>query len=170
MVGFYSFKGGVGRSTAAAITALLMAREGRRILLVDLDLEAPGLEGYFGFTNDQVQGGMVDLLLEQAAMGSRWTNNPWITSCLMSTILRCRTGADSCTSCPLGVSIRVIPSASGGWPWRTWPAPRVTKTHCGSCCKAFWTVRSTTSSSWTAARASLRSAAWRSTGCLTSTC
>ena len=71
VVGFYSFKGGVGRSTAAAISALLMAREGRRILLVDLDLEAPGLEGYFGFRNEQVQGGMVDLLLEQAAMQQR---------------------------------------------------------------------------------------------------
>ncbi|MDC0670547.1 P-loop ATPase, Sll1717 family [Nannocystis radixulma] len=76
VVAFYSFKGGVGRSTAAAISALLMAREGRRVLLVDLDLEAPGLEGYFGFTQEQLEGGMVDLLLAKAAIGDSWSFDP----------------------------------------------------------------------------------------------
>jgi MinD-like ATPase involved in chromosome partitioning or flagellar assembly len=44
---FYSYKGGVGRSMALANVGVLMAHEGHRVLLVDWDLEAPGLEHYF---------------------------------------------------------------------------------------------------------------------------
>ncbi|MBF0560918.1 MAG: P-loop NTPase [Alphaproteobacteria bacterium] len=41
-VGF-SIKGGVGRSTAFAMLALALARKGQRVIVVDLDLEAPGI-------------------------------------------------------------------------------------------------------------------------------
>jgi type II secretory pathway pseudopilin PulG len=44
---FYSFKGGVGRSMAMASVAWLLARRGLRVLAIDFDLEAPGLERYF---------------------------------------------------------------------------------------------------------------------------
>ncbi|MGQ0801353.1 MAG: KGGVGR-motif variant AAA ATPase [Pseudomarimonas sp.] len=44
---FYSFKGGVGRSMAMAGVAYLFAQRGLRVLAVDFDLEAPGLERYF---------------------------------------------------------------------------------------------------------------------------
>jgi hypothetical protein len=40
---FFSIKGGVGRSTALAATAWRLAQEGKRILVLDLDLESPGL-------------------------------------------------------------------------------------------------------------------------------
>lgn len=40
---FFSHKGGVGRTTALVATGLALARVGRKVLLVDLDLEAPGL-------------------------------------------------------------------------------------------------------------------------------
>src|ERR1035438_2215790 len=41
---FYSFKGGVGRSMALINTAgILAGRRGFRVLVLDLDLEAPGL-------------------------------------------------------------------------------------------------------------------------------
>lgn len=39
---FYSYKGGTGRSMALANTAYLLALEGNRVLIVDMDLEAPG--------------------------------------------------------------------------------------------------------------------------------
>ena len=39
---FASYKGGVGRSLALANTAYLLAREGRKVLIIDFDLEAPG--------------------------------------------------------------------------------------------------------------------------------
>lgn len=48
IVTFYSYKGGVGRSMALANVALLLAQRGLKVLAVDCDLEAPGLERYFG--------------------------------------------------------------------------------------------------------------------------
>ncbi|MBM4051019.1 MAG: hypothetical protein FJ279_38470 [Planctomycetes bacterium] len=40
---FYSFKGGVGRSQALCAAGYVLARQRRKALLVDVDLEAPGL-------------------------------------------------------------------------------------------------------------------------------
>ncbi|QRN95432.1 SAVED domain-containing protein [Archangium violaceum] len=47
IISFYSYKGGVGRSMAVANVATLLAQQGRRVLVVDFDLEAPGLHRYF---------------------------------------------------------------------------------------------------------------------------
>jgi MinD-like ATPase involved in chromosome partitioning or flagellar assembly/tetratricopeptide (TPR) repeat protein len=44
---FYSYKGGVGRSMALANVAVLLAQWGSNVLVVDWDLEAPGIERYF---------------------------------------------------------------------------------------------------------------------------
>lgn len=43
---FYSFKGGVGRSLALVNVAAHFAQCGKRVLLVDFDLEAPGLDTF----------------------------------------------------------------------------------------------------------------------------
>ena len=43
VVTFYSFKGGVGRSTALGIVAFLLANRNRRVVVIDFDLEAPGI-------------------------------------------------------------------------------------------------------------------------------
>ena len=43
---FYSFKGGVGRSLALVNVAAHLAQSGKRVLLVDFDLEAPGLDTF----------------------------------------------------------------------------------------------------------------------------
>jgi MinD-like ATPase involved in chromosome partitioning or flagellar assembly len=47
VVTFYSYKGGVGRSFTLANIAILLARWGHRVLVIDWDLEAPGLHQYF---------------------------------------------------------------------------------------------------------------------------
>ena len=44
---FYSYKGGVGRSMGLANVATLFAKWRRRVLVIDWDLEAPGIEAYF---------------------------------------------------------------------------------------------------------------------------
>lgn len=44
---FYSFKGGVGRSMALANVAQWFYSKGLRVVMVDWDLEAPGLETFF---------------------------------------------------------------------------------------------------------------------------
>src|SRR5947208_1944895 len=48
IVTFYSYKGGVGRTLALANIGVLLAKRGKRVLLMDWDLEAPGLDRYFG--------------------------------------------------------------------------------------------------------------------------
>jgi cellulose biosynthesis protein BcsQ len=40
---FYSYKGGVGRTTALVLTAMVLAQMGKRVAIVDFDLEAPGI-------------------------------------------------------------------------------------------------------------------------------
>ena len=65
-VSFYSYKGGVGRSTVLANLACRQAMQGRKVLIIDLDLEGPGQHssGLFKGTpiNDSaIKGGFVDL-------------------------------------------------------------------------------------------------------------
>ncbi len=61
---FYSFKGGVGRSMALANVASLLAKWGSKVLVLDWDLEAPGLEKYFTQLGrpDRRGPGIVDLV------------------------------------------------------------------------------------------------------------
>lgn len=59
----YSIKGGVGRSTAFAIWALALARKGFRVLVIDLDLEAPGI-GPLLLRDQLPPFGVVDWLVE----------------------------------------------------------------------------------------------------------
>ena len=43
---FYSYKGGVGRSMALLNVAYTLVSRGRHVLILDLDLEAPGVSGF----------------------------------------------------------------------------------------------------------------------------
>ena len=62
---FYSLRGGVGRSTALAYTAHILASSGRKVICVDMDLEAPGITALFGKEEEVLEGmGLVHLLLE----------------------------------------------------------------------------------------------------------
>src|ERR1700719_1352946 len=47
IVTFYSYKGGTGRSMALANVAWILASSGKRVLVIDWDLEAPGIHRYF---------------------------------------------------------------------------------------------------------------------------
>ena len=47
IVTFYSYKGGCGRTMALANTAWILAANGKRVLTVDWDLEAPGLDKFY---------------------------------------------------------------------------------------------------------------------------
>lgn len=47
---------------ALANIALLLARDhGLRVIVVDWDLEAPGLHRFFGFDDEEIEGGVIDL-------------------------------------------------------------------------------------------------------------
>jgi predicted acylesterase/phospholipase RssA len=69
----YSFKGGVGRSMALANLGAYFCRKGLRVVMIDWDLEAPGLENYFYSkaegTGKELAGsatrpGLIDLLID----------------------------------------------------------------------------------------------------------
>ncbi|MEV4617419.1 effector-associated domain EAD1-containing protein [Asanoa sp. NPDC049573] len=64
IVTFYSYKGGTGRTMALANIAVLLANAGHRVLMVDFDLEAPGIWRYFSDlqTGLDRQEGLLDLL------------------------------------------------------------------------------------------------------------
>jgi MinD-like ATPase involved in chromosome partitioning or flagellar assembly len=65
---FYSYKGGVGRSMALANVAKWYYLRGLRVVMIDWDLEAPGLENFLYKQQDQLekvrsQLGLIDMLL-----------------------------------------------------------------------------------------------------------
>ena len=62
---FYSYKGGVGRTTALIQTAFQLARAGKRVVLVDMDVEAPGLQALLPPTDKPVEEGLIDYLWER---------------------------------------------------------------------------------------------------------
>ncbi|MBM3879664.1 MAG: hypothetical protein FJ387_08070 [Verrucomicrobia bacterium] len=64
---FYSFKGGVGRTTALASFAVLRARAGERVVVLDGDLDAPGVGALLTPTASPVLWGVADYLLEGPA-------------------------------------------------------------------------------------------------------
>ena len=61
---FYSIKGGVGRSTALAACAWALAESGQRVLVLDLDLESPGLSTSLLPASRQPAYGITDWLVE----------------------------------------------------------------------------------------------------------
>lgn len=80
---FYSFKGGVGRSMALANVAERLCDEGLNVLMIDFDLEAPGLERFFSVpgietTPQEVLShrGIMDMLLSYKVLRSSPPRNP----------------------------------------------------------------------------------------------
>lgn len=72
IITFYSYKGGTGRSMALANIAWLLASNGKRVLTIDWDLEAPGLHRYFHpfLTDKELNGqesqGVIDMAIDFA--------------------------------------------------------------------------------------------------------
>ena len=66
VISFYSFKGGVGRTTAVAAVAINAARSGKQVLVLDFDLEAPGVGSILASPGAPAPSlGVVDYLLER---------------------------------------------------------------------------------------------------------
>lgn len=60
---FYALKGGLGRSTTAAVLTAHLARQGHRVLVVDFDLESPALASLLA-PAEQPDFGIVEWLVE----------------------------------------------------------------------------------------------------------
>lgn len=61
---FHGLKGGVGRSTAITVLARALALRGKKVLVVDLDLESPGVSGLMLDPAQVPAHGVMDWLIE----------------------------------------------------------------------------------------------------------
>jgi CO dehydrogenase nickel-insertion accessory protein CooC1 len=83
IVTFYSYKGGVGRTMALANVSWILASNGKRVLAVDWDLEAPGLHKFFHpFLDESTVGatpGVIELINDytSAALDPQSRSNDW---------------------------------------------------------------------------------------------
>jgi hypothetical protein len=70
VVTFYSFKGGTGRTMALANVAWILASTGKKVLVLDWDLDSPGLHRYFQPFLDPVKvaatPGIIELITDYA--------------------------------------------------------------------------------------------------------
>lgn len=78
---FYSYKGGVGRTMALINVAVLLAQSGKRVLIVDFDLEAPGIPSFDLFRCADNQPGVVDYVCAYRDSGRSPNVDDFIVKC-----------------------------------------------------------------------------------------
>ncbi|WP_025520819.1 KGGVGR-motif variant AAA ATPase [Vibrio parahaemolyticus] len=63
IISFYSYKGGVGRTTSLALTATYLARKGKNVFVLDCDFEAPGIINFFNTSQSETsKSGLIEYL------------------------------------------------------------------------------------------------------------
>jgi tetratricopeptide (TPR) repeat protein len=78
---YYSYKGGVGRSLALANLAALLVERGRRVVLIDFDLEAPGLDCFEEFGAAVSKPGVVEYAAEFIRTGKAPDISAYVHPC-----------------------------------------------------------------------------------------
>ncbi|MCY3770130.1 MAG: AAA family ATPase [Gammaproteobacteria bacterium] len=78
---FYSFKGGVGRTMALVNTAVNLAMGGRRVLVVDFDIEAPGLDTFDVLKPREEVPGVIDFVTQYRKSGQSPDASGFIGEC-----------------------------------------------------------------------------------------
>lgn len=73
IISFYSYKGGVGRTTALALFASYYAtHHGKKVFIIDCDFEAPGLINFFGVSSEEnPRNGIVEYLKDKEGLGDQ---------------------------------------------------------------------------------------------------
>ena len=78
---FYSFKGGVGRTMALVNVAVTLAQRGRRVLVVDFDVEAPGLDTFDVLRPREEVPGVIDFVTQYLDIGQAPAADGFIGEC-----------------------------------------------------------------------------------------
>lgn len=73
IISVHSFRGGTGKSNTTANLAALLAAEGRRVGVVDTDIQSPGIHVLFGLSDEKLHHSLNDYLwgkckIEEAAL------------------------------------------------------------------------------------------------------
>ena len=62
IISVHSFRGGTGKSNTTANLASVVAASGRRVGVIDGDIQSPGIHVLFGMAGDEVVGSLNDFL------------------------------------------------------------------------------------------------------------
>ena len=62
IVAVHSFRGGTGKSNTTANLAILLALEGKRVGVIDTDIQSPGIHILFGLDEDAIGHSLNDYL------------------------------------------------------------------------------------------------------------
>ncbi|AFZ16945.1 MinD/ParA family ATP-binding protein [Allocoleopsis franciscana] len=68
IVSIHSFRGGTGKSNSTANLAALVARSGKRVGIVDTDIQSPGIHVLFGFNDEKIKYTLNDYLWGNCAI------------------------------------------------------------------------------------------------------
>jgi MinD-like ATPase involved in chromosome partitioning or flagellar assembly len=73
IISVHSFRGGTGKSNTTASLAALLAQDGRRVGVIDTDIQSPGIHVLFGLDEEEMKYALNDYLwgdctIEQAAV------------------------------------------------------------------------------------------------------
>src|SRR5512142_2666233 len=61
-ISVHSFRGGTGKSNTTANIATILAAEGRRVGVIDTDIQSPGIHVLFGLNEDDIKHSLNDYL------------------------------------------------------------------------------------------------------------
>lgn len=62
IVSVHSFRGGTGKSNTTANLAALLAQSGKRVCVIDTDIQSPGIHVLFGLSGDEIAASLNDFL------------------------------------------------------------------------------------------------------------
>lgn len=62
IISVHSFRGGTGKSNTTANLATLMAAEGRKVGVIDTDIQSPGIHVLFGLQEDEIKYSLNDYI------------------------------------------------------------------------------------------------------------
>ena len=73
IVSVHSFRGGTGKSNLTANLAALLAVAGKRVAVIDTDIQSPGIHVLFGLSGDEITASLNDFVwhglpIEEAAI------------------------------------------------------------------------------------------------------
>jgi MinD-like ATPase involved in chromosome partitioning or flagellar assembly len=68
IISVHSFRGGTGKSNTTANVATILASQGKRVGVIDTDIQSPGIHVLFGFDEDRMQYSLNDYLWGKCAI------------------------------------------------------------------------------------------------------
>ena len=69
IISVHSFRGGTGKSNTTANLAAVFAAQGRRVGVIDTDIQSPGIHVLFGLAGDDVEASLNDFLWHGRPIG-----------------------------------------------------------------------------------------------------